>query len=236
MSSIRDDRGYNQGFKPGRTLTIRTSRRCDWMVQQMDLSRKSEILEIGCGTGELSSMLAERTNANVLGTDLFSGFIDQAREMYAKPNLQFESLDFHHPEKLNGRKFDYVVGNGILHHLYNNLGNSLDSLRDLLTEGGKILFIEPNIYNPYCFVIFGTTPFFRKLANLEPDEMAFSKQYIRRLLEKHQFTRIDVTCRDFLLPNTPDLLVGPVIAIGAVAEKIPLLNYLSQSVFISATR
>ncbi|MEI6433306.1 MAG: class I SAM-dependent methyltransferase [Bacteroidota bacterium] len=236
MGSVKDDRGYNQGFKPGKTLTIRTQRRCAWMIQQMDSSNQKDILEIGCGTGELSSILAEKTNHHVLGTDLCAPFINQAGLNYKRPNLQFQVLDFHNPQRLGEKKFDYIVGNGILHHLYTNLDNSLKALSNLLKDDGKLLFIEPNIYNPYCFIIFGTTPFFRKMANLEPDEMAFSGKYITRLLKKQNYSEISVEYRDFLLPNTPTFLVNPTIAIGSVLEKIPIIKYLSQSIFISAKK
>lgn len=236
MGSVKDDRGYNQGFKPGKTLTIRTQRRCDWMISQMDLSSQRDILEIGCGTGELSSILAEKTNHHVLGTDLCSSFIDQAKLNYQQPNLKFQVLDFLKPEQLGENKYDYIIGNGILHHLYTNLDNSLDALRNLLKEHGKIIFIEPNIYNPYCFVIFRTTSFFRKLANLEPDEMAFSKKYITSMLKRHAYSEIEVEHKDFLLPNTPPFLIGLTISLGSVVEKIPILKCLSQSIFITAEK
>lgn len=236
MGSVKDDRGYNQGFKPCKALTMRTQRRCDWMICQMDLSHQGDILEIGCGTGELSSILAEKTNHLVLGTDLCAPFINQARLNYKHPNLKFQVLDFHDPKQLGEKKFDYILGNGILHHLYTNLDNSLVALRNLLKDHGKILFIEPNIYNPYCFIIFRTTTFFRKMANLEPDEVAFSGKFITRILKMHAYSEIGVEYKDFLLPNTPAFLVNPTIALGSVLERIPIINYLGQSIFISAKK
>jgi 2-polyprenyl-3-methyl-5-hydroxy-6-metoxy-1,4-benzoquinol methylase len=236
MGSLKDDRGYNQGFKPGKALTIRTRRRCDWMISQMDNSHHREILEIGCGTGELSSILAKNKKHNILGTDLCVPFIDKARSDYDHPNLKFQVLDFHNPKQLGEKKFDYILGNGILHHLYTDLDNSLAALKYLLKDNGKILFIEPNIYNPYCFVIFRTTKFFRKIASLEPGEMAFSKKYIVRMLKNHGYSNIRVEYKDFLLPNTPDFLIQIVIFVGAIFEKIPGLKSMSQSIFISATK
>lgn len=236
MGSVKDDRGYNQGFKPGKTLTIRTQRRCNWMINQMDLSHRLDILEIGCGTGELSSILAEKTNHHVLGTDICSPFIDQAMLNYKNPNLKFQVLDFYNPEQLGEKKFDYIVGNGILHHLFTNLDNSLKALRNLLKNDGKILFIEPNIYNPYCFLIFGTTPFFRRMANLEPDEMAFSGKHITHMLKKNSYSEIRVEYKDFLLPITPEFLINPTIVLGTVLERIPIINHLTQSIFISAKK
>ncbi len=232
--SIQDDRGYNQGFKPGKALTVRSKRRCDWFIAQMDLPGRLDILEIGCGTGELSSMIAQRTNHQVLGIDICESFIHQARSDYKHPSLQFQVMDFHNSDPLVTKKFDYILGNGILHHLYANLDDALESIRDLLKNHGKIMFIEPNIYNPYCFLIFRTTPFFRNMARLEPGEMAFSRKHIARLLKRHAFQEIVVEYRDFLLPNTPAFLIRVIIALGSVLEKTPLIKYLSQSIFISA--
>jgi SAM-dependent methyltransferase len=145
-------------------------------------------------------------------------------------------LDFKNPKQLGEQRFDYILGNGILHHLYSDLDNSLATLKNLLKDKGKILFIEPNIYNPYCYLIFGTTPFFRKLANLEPDEMAFSGKFITRMLKKHSYSGIMVEYKDFLLPIIPPFLINPTIALGNILERIPGVKYLSQSIFISAEK
>ncbi len=235
MGSIKDDRGYNQGFRQSKALEIRTERRCDYVIQQMDKSESAFILEIGCGTGEMSFILARKTSMEVLGTDLCVPFIEEAKRQYQLPNLQYRVLDFHRPV-LGGQKFDYIVGNGILHHLHNNLDQTLQNLKALLKEDGKIIFLEPNIYNPYCFLIFNTLPVFRKMANLEPDEMAFSASFITKALRKHNYKEIKVEYKDFLLPNTPDFLINPSITVGAVLERTPILKMISQSIFISAKK
>jgi SAM-dependent methyltransferase len=235
MGSIKDDRGYNQGFKQTKALDIRSERRCDYIIQQMDNVVSGKILEIGCGTGDMSHLLAQKTSMEVLGTDLCVPFIEAASRQFKLPNLSYRVLDFNNPN-LDGEKFDYVVGNGILHHLYNNLDQALINIKALLKENGKIIFLEPNLYNPYCFLIFNTWPVFRRMANLEPDEMAFSSKYITGVLRKLDYSDIRVEYRDFLLPNTPGFLIRPSIVIGAVLEKLPLLKMVSQSIFISAKK
>lgn len=234
MASIKDDRGYNQGFELVKSTEVRMRRRADWMLAEMgnNLGGKS-ILEIGCGTGEVSFWLAQQSGAHVLGTDLCVPFIEDAARKYVLPNLQFEVLDFNNPEQVQNRKFDFIVGNGILHHLYYHLDAALITLHKLLKPGGKIIFMEPNIYNPYCAVIFNVA---RDWANLEPDEMAFSKSYITGKLEKAGFSATQVDYKDFLLPGIPDALIQPSIAIGNVLEKLPLVNKVSQSLFIVATK
>jgi len=236
MTSIKDDRGYNQGYKPSTALNIRTKRRCRYMIDQMKSTGGSvaDILEIGSGTGEMAFFIAKETDYNVLGSDLCLPFIEQCKSNYHLPNLDFKFLDFNHPDQLSRRKFDYVIGNGILHHLYYNIDDALTNIKRLLKENGKIVFIEPNLLNPYCYLIFNTTDYFRNKAHLEPAEKAFSRTFIIKKLKKAGFKTINVEYKDFLLPGTPEILIRPVIAIGGIMEKIPLLKCLSQSIFICA--
>lgn len=237
MSSIKDDRGYNQGFSPTKAMGIRTNRRCQAIIEEMDFENKKEVnvLEIGCGTGELSYLLAKKTKAKVFGSDLCFPFIEDARKNYSLPNLKYEVLDFNFPEQISDLKFDYIVGNGILHHLYHHLDDALKNINFLLQKGGKIIFWEPNIKNPYCYLIF-TFPKFRKLAHLEPDEMAFSRKFITKKLKNAGYRNIKVEYRDFLLPVIPDMLIQPTIVLGNFSEKIPGLNWLTQSLFICASK
>ena len=128
-------------------------------------------------------------------------------------------------------QIDYIIGNGILHHLYYNLDEALKSILFLLKDGGKLIFLEPNLINPYCYLIF-SFPFFRKKANLEPDEMAFTRSFIKKKLAEAGFSSSKVTYKDFLLPFIPSSLINTVIVVGDFIEKIPGLNRMTQSIFI----
>jgi SAM-dependent methyltransferase len=236
MSDIVDDRGYNQVWERTETFKIRIERRAELIINEMD--RKDEtinVLEIGSGTGEISYFIANKTKANVLGIDLCQPFVDGANNEFKLPNLNFMNLDFNHPEKLMGMKFDYIIGNGILHHLYYQLDSALVNIHALLKDGGKFIFMEPNIYNPYCYLIFKFDTF-RKIAKLEPDEMAFSRNFIKQKLQKAHYQQVKVSYKDFLLPNTPSFLVKPIIWVGDIIEKIFPLNRVTQSIFICAKK
>lgn len=204
-------------------------RRARYIASQISQEPQKTILEIGCGTGEVSFWLAQATGLQVLGTDICAPFIEDAKAQYRLPNLKFEVLDFNNPQQVSGRRFDYVVGNGILHHLFPTLKSALLAIRGILNPGGRIVFMEPNIYNPYCAVIFN---YARKWAKLEPDEMAFSRRYITRLLHESGYTGVRVQYGDFLIPGVPRQLIQPSIFLGRYLEKIWPLNRLSQSLFI----
>lgn len=232
MAAITDDRGFNQIFEQSKVNLIRLKRRAEWMINEMDPASGKKVLEIGCGTGYVAYVIAQKTNMQVLGSDLCEPFIKEAQKQYTLPNLTFETLDFNKAAASVHNKFDYIIGNGILHHLYHTLDEVFATFKNLLNPGGKIIFMEPNIYNPYVAAIFKNKTL-RKWAKLEPDEMAFSKSYMFKKLSKAQFKHIDIGYKDFLLPGIPELLVKPSIVIGNVLEKTPM-KFISQSLLISA--
>jgi trans-aconitate 2-methyltransferase len=68
------------------------------------------ILDVGCGTGHLTSEIA-RSGAQVLGTDSSAAMIAQARENF--PGVSFESRDVRELPYL--AEFDAIFSNAVLH-------------------------------------------------------------------------------------------------------------------------
>jgi hypothetical protein len=126
-----------------------------------------------------------------------------------------------------------VCGNGILHHLVVRLPMVLRALHALTNPGGGLAFIEPNFLNPYCAFIFGTQVG-RRLARLEPDEMAFTPGELRRALPAAGWQDVVVASRDFLVPGLPERLVGPIQAVETALEATVLTRWLAQSHFFTA--
>jgi 2-polyprenyl-3-methyl-5-hydroxy-6-metoxy-1,4-benzoquinol methylase len=235
MRVYTDDRGYSQVWAASEATRVRAERRCNYMISRMRPTAGCQILEIGCGLGSNAFMIARKTGADVLGTDLCVPFIRQAREKFCLPNLSYEVHDFNCPDPFEAETFDCIVGNGILHHLYPKLDDALRRVRHLLKPTGRIVFLEPNIYNPYVCLIFGC-PSLRRRARLEPGEMAFSKRFVAAKLQRASYRNIRVEFRDFLIPGIPSFLIRPSILVGAVLERIPAINWLAQSLFISAEK
>jgi 2-polyprenyl-3-methyl-5-hydroxy-6-metoxy-1,4-benzoquinol methylase len=241
MASIIDERGFNQGYELTTAQKIRIKRRASVIVFEMHLPTNpgetldADILEVGCGTGELSLELAKITGARVTGMDLSQKFIDYAIANHHYPNLRFLVADLDgSPSKPPPEKYDYIVGNGILHHLYSQLDHFLPMLGRWLVPGGRIIFWEPNLRNPYVFLIFKVA-ILRRMARLEPDEMAFTPKFVRKKLQAAGFSHVRAIPRDFLLPNTPVSLISTVIKVGDLLERVPVLRACAQSVFLTAT-
>jgi SAM-dependent methyltransferase len=216
-------------------MAVRTRRRAQAILDAMTGAPPRDILELGSGTGELSAFLADETGAAVVGADICEPFVRAAAEAYRRPNLSFEVVDVLRDDLTQRleRRFDYIVGNGILHHLHDELPAVLPRLKAILNPTGRLVFWEPNLHNPYVFLIFSFAPL-RRWAKLEPDEMAFTRSGLIATFQGAGFSRVEISRRDFLLPNTPDVLIRPMIALGGIAERLPGLNGLAQSLFVSA--
>lgn len=212
-------------------------RRAEAILEVTPGASRRRVLELGCGTGELASFLAAAEDANVTGVDLCQPFVERAQQRFGHSRLQFVQADLglEVDRQRLGDGWTALVGNGILHHLYYRIDEALASLFAMLAPQGRFVFWEPNVFNPYVFAIFRLGPL-RKLAKLEPDEMAFTPRWISQRLARAGFGEISVKCRDFLIPAVPRALVPAVVAVGDVAERLPAVNYLAQSLFITARR
>jgi SAM-dependent methyltransferase len=233
MGSVQDESGHNQGWTGGLSTQIRTQRRADLLLSKMDVRENQSVFEVGCGRGEIARHVASKSGINVLGVDRSESFILEAKANTVGPNPRFEVVDFMESLGHFDAPFDYLIGNGILHHLYYDLGAALKVMRQLLTDEGRIAFLEPNLHNPYVYLAF-TQSRLRRMARLEPDEMAFTRHFAIQHLRNAGYTDIEVDYRDFLIPGVPNWLIRPLISLGRVAERTPGVRHLAQSLFISA--
>jgi 2-polyprenyl-3-methyl-5-hydroxy-6-metoxy-1,4-benzoquinol methylase len=241
MSSIVDERGFNQGFELSAAQKIRLQRRARAIASEMHLPTEREdrldvrILELGCGTGELAFELVNITGARVTGMDRSQKFIDYASVNHPHPNLRFLAAEISDSlASFTQEKYDYIVGNGILHHLYYRLDNFLPILARWLVPRGRLIFWEPNLKNPYVLLIF-KVPTLRRIARLEPEEMAFTPKFIQRKLTAAGLSQVSAVPLDFLLPNTPARLISYAIKISDFLEKVPAVRWGAQSIFLTAT-
>ncbi len=92
------------------------------------------ILDVGCGTGQLTSEIA-RSGAEVVGVDASPQMIRSARENY--PKLQFEVADI--AATAYDNEFDAVFSNAALHWVKNQEG-AITAIASALKPGGRFVF------------------------------------------------------------------------------------------------
>ena len=211
----------------------RLKRRADMIIDWCNINSSKRVLEIGCGTGTLTEILAD-TSAEVVATDIFPEFLDVVRKKINNaPNVSLQLADAQMLAGLPKQSFDVVCGLSILHHL--DIKFTLKNILRVLKPGGCIAFSEPNMLNPQI-AIQKNIPFIKKMLGDSPDETAFFKWQMKSLLKKSGFTEISVEPFDFLHPMMPDFSAKFVDALGKVLEGVPLVRDIAGSLFIYAKK
>lgn len=59
------------------------------LTELLDISGNADILDVGCGTGNLTAQLSERTTGTVTGIDPSEGMILEASRIYSDPRIRF---------------------------------------------------------------------------------------------------------------------------------------------------
>ena len=195
------------------------------------LKPKMCVLEIGCGTGLLTKEL-QNSNTYVNAIDISPDLLDIAKKRINIKNIKF-SLDNAYDLSFEDESFDTVIGSSILHHL--NIKKALVEFYRVLKPGGTIYFTEPNMLNP-IIAVQKNIPFIKKFMGDTPDETAFVKWRIIKLLKKHKFKNIEVTSFDFLHPSLPKFSLPIMIPFTNFLEKFPFISEIAGSLYIKSKK
>lgn len=133
----------------------------------------SKVLEVGCGTGQLSNYLAATTMSHVYATDMTLASLKLGVDFATKneiKGIKFIQMNLFYP-CIKKHSMDIVISNGVLHHtadtkaaflsiaplvkpggliivgLYNKIGRLRTDLRRRLYRifGERILFLDPHL-------------------------------------------------------------------------------------------
>jgi len=117
------------------------------------------VLDYGCGNGGFSMILARR-GARVLGIDISPKLIEQARASATEMRRNGIAPGFLVGDALEtpfrDASFDYVVGNGVLHHL--DLEKAFAEIARVLKPRGMAVFMEPMYSHPLLWLVRRLTP------------------------------------------------------------------------------
>ena len=110
-------------------------------LQQIEIEKINNVLELGCGTGFVSEFLADSYDFNVYGTDFDTEQIQIARKLQPKSeHLHFQVED---AAKLSFKdsSIDLVLSQNVFHHI----PNWEDAIREIvrvLRSGGYFIWLD----------------------------------------------------------------------------------------------
>jgi ubiquinone/menaquinone biosynthesis C-methylase UbiE len=181
-----------------------TSQAVSHLLDAVQLTSDSRALEVGCGPGHITAMMAE-TGATVTGVDLVSAMIETARILH--PDLEFveanaEQLPF------EDDTFDVVLANFVIHH-FARPDVVCTEIKRVLKPGGRFVFAGP--IEPLEFMAFieGLTAH-HTMAVLAhgPLYLEATRDDYENLVKGAGFASYDVTVRQLTLhlPNLEPVL------------------------------
>lgn len=104
---------HEKSFKVFRNHNIRND---SFKFIERFLLPTQTVLDVGCGSGELSHLLAQHTK-HVLGIDHHSDTIHAARKRFSGSNLEFRFVDAQEFLTENKTHFDVLILSHVLEHL-----------------------------------------------------------------------------------------------------------------------
>jgi len=189
------------------------------------------VLELGCGAGYFTRELAQ-SGADIVAIDVSPELLEIARSNTSAPNVRYENqnaYELSYPDSA----FDSIVGSSVLHHL--EIEAALREIYRVLKPNGTIYFTEPNMMNPQIAVQKNVAWVKRKLGD-SPDETAFFRWPLKRLLEQTGYRDVRVDPFDFLHPKTLVRLIDGVNALGRFLESVPVISEFAGSLHIRAIK
>lgn len=167
-------------------------------VAAAPLSRKFRVLEIGAGTGGLTTYVLPvlgRESTGYVFTDVSSLFFDKARKKFQDFGfVDYRTLDVEIQPEAQGfaaGEFDLILASDVL-HACRNLRDALGHIQTLLAPGGMLIFLE--VENAYGWVdlVFGLTEGWWRFQDydLRPTHPLISRERWAALLHEAGFVSV----------------------------------------------
>jgi ubiquinone/menaquinone biosynthesis C-methylase UbiE len=136
---------WSETYDQDRNLT----RDLDTVVTRETLAnlRSNSILELGCGTGKNTGLLAQ-IGEHVSAMDFSAGMIEKARQRLSFDNVTFIVADISQPWRFEDQSFDLVVCNLVLEHI-SDLSFVFAQAFRVLRAGGQFFVSELHPFRQY---------------------------------------------------------------------------------------
>jgi SAM-dependent methyltransferase len=113
-----------------------------WIYENTAPHLGKRVLEVGCGTGNITGFLAQ--GRNVLAVDIHEGYLTEAQKRWGKrKNIRFQKFNLEKGlSAFKSFRPDTIISVNVLEHIETDQAFLKESLK-LLPEGGRILIFVP---------------------------------------------------------------------------------------------
>jgi SAM-dependent methyltransferase len=227
---LRDPEGiWGWGTPAG---CARAERRARLIVETGGIARDSMTLEIGCGTGVFTELVS-KSGASITACELSEELLELARKKTYASKVDFINGDAAQLGAEHEGRYDVVWGSSVLHHI--DLKLFLPRMLRLMKPGGRFVFAEPNMLNPQIWLE-RNVGIIRRITGTSPDETAFYRWRLTKLLLEGGFVNVSVRPHEFLHPMIPKLLIPIIQSLSAVAERVWVIREIAGSLLIRAEK
>ncbi|MFC0559751.1 class I SAM-dependent methyltransferase [Halalkalibacter alkalisediminis] len=117
------------------------------IFKKEEISQKTKILDVGCGTGETASFLAHSFHCEVVAIDPHPTMLKKARERFRNDSVCIQLVEGsveHLP--FESETFDHIIIESVL--TFVNVEKSLKECKRVLKEGGTLILNEMTLLEP----------------------------------------------------------------------------------------
>ena len=227
LSYYESPSDYEKGGLFRRELGRTYKRKADIIRSSiLPLTHKSKILEIGAGSGLATYFLVKSFEGEYTALDISPEMLKIAEERIRASNIRYVCRDAENPG-LPDEHFDAVIGVDVIHHLEDPVG-AFSIWKRLVRPGGKMCFLETNIYNPLNLANIGDEHEVRSFLNTDTNLAKWSKAA--------GWESVCVTPAPAFTPSKPEILAPVYDIIDKLLVNIPVLNKLTALWLIENTR
>jgi 2-polyprenyl-3-methyl-5-hydroxy-6-metoxy-1,4-benzoquinol methylase len=150
---------------------------------QSCITPNSNVLDIGCGSGLISNVIANSTSCSITAIDWAQGvkFGEKISCQLKLKNVHWRSEDF--LKFKTSKKYDVIICQGVLHHIP-EWENALKKIKDMLEPNGVLLL---GVYHPIGKLMQKFLKFFFKNRTLyidqihNPFELTWNKSQVKQI-------------------------------------------------------
>ena len=119
----------------------------DQLFDLLQIKETDDVLDIGCGTGNLTKRIVDKTRGRVVGIDASERMIEEAKRNYSHLGIRFEVFPVEHMPYIDS--FDVIFCNSTF-QWFKNPKPALKSCYRALRQNGRVGIQAParNIYSP----------------------------------------------------------------------------------------